>query len=172
MHNDYSLFISNTSQGTIFALIYVDDILIIGDNQQGIQHLKDILQQSFQMKDLGLASYFLGLEISRHSDGYIVSQRKYTQDLIEMAGLTDDKVFDTPLELNVKYNKNDGSPISDPTLYRAIVGILVYLAVTHPDIAYVVQLVSQFVSDPRQLHLNAVHHIIRYLRSTPMHSLS
>lgn len=170
-HNDYSLFISKTSQGTIFALIYVDDILITGDNQQGIQHLKNILQQSFQMKDLGLASYFLGLEISRHSDGYFVSQHKYTQDLIEMAALTDDKVVDTPLELNVKYSKHDGSPISDPTLYRAIVGSLVYLTVTRPDIAHAVQLVSQFVSDPRRLHLTAVHRIIRYLRSTPMHGL-
>lgn len=171
-HNDYSLFISNTSQGTVFALIYVDDILITGDNQQGIQHLKHILQKSFQMKDLGLASYFLGLEISRHSDGYFVSQRKYTQDLIEMAGLSDDKIVDTPLEMNVKYSRNDGSPISDPTLYRAIVGSLVYLTVTRPDIAHAVQLVSQFVSDPRQLHFTAVHRIIRYLRSTPMHGLS
>ncbi|KAL8130930.1 hypothetical protein AgCh_007017 [Apium graveolens] len=171
-HNDYSLFISNTSQGTVFALIYVDDILITGDNQQGIQHLKHILQQSFQMKDLVLVSYFLGLEISRHSDGYFVSQRKYTQDLIEMACLTDDKVVDTPLELNVKYSKNDGSPISDPSLYRSIVGSLVYLTVTRPDIAHAVQLVSQFVSDPRRLHLTAVHRIIRYLRSTPMHGLS
>lgn len=170
-HNDYSLFISNTSQGSVFALIYVDDILITVDNQQGIQQLKYILQQSFQMKDLGLASYFLGLEISRHSDGYFVSQHKYARGLIEMAGLSDDKVVDTPLEMNVKYSKNDGNPISDPALYRSIVGSLVYLTVTRPDIAHAVQLVSQFVSDPRRLHLTVVHRIIRYLRSTPMHGL-
>ena len=118
------------------------------------------------MKDLGSASYFLGLEISHNSHGYFLSQQKYTQDLINLVGLTDDKQVDTPLEVNVKYSKNDGEPITDPTLYRRVVGSLVYLTVTRPDIAHAVQLVSQFVSDPRRLHLTALHRIIRYLRST------
>ena len=115
------------------------------------------------MKDLGLARYFLGLEISRHPHGYFISQQKYTKDLISLVGLTDDKVVDTPLEINVKYGREDGAALLDPTMYRKIVGSLVYLTVTRPDIAYAVQLMSQFVSDPCQLHLSAVHRIIRYL---------
>uniref|UniRef100_A0A2N9IEV6 GS catalytic domain-containing protein n=1 Tax=Fagus sylvatica TaxID=28930 RepID=A0A2N9IEV6_FAGSY len=138
--NDYSLFISSTPQGNVFILVYVDDILITGDDSQSIINLKNVLQHSFQMKDLGSASYFLGLEISHNSHGYFLSQQKYTQDLINLVGLTDDKQVDTPLE--------------------------VYLTVTRPDIAHAVQLVSQFVSDPRRLHLTALHRIIRYLRST------
>uniref|UniRef100_A0A2N9FCY2 Integrase catalytic domain-containing protein n=1 Tax=Fagus sylvatica TaxID=28930 RepID=A0A2N9FCY2_FAGSY len=164
--NDYSLFISSTPQGNVFILVYVDDILITGDDSQSIINLKNVLQHSFQMKDLGSASYFLGLEISHNSHGYFLSQQKYTQDLINLVGLTDDKQVDTPLEVNVKYSKNDGEPITDPTLYRRVVGSLVYLTVTRPDIAHAVQLVSQFVSDPRRLHLTALHRIIRYLRST------
>uniref|UniRef100_A0A2N9J4G2 CCHC-type domain-containing protein n=1 Tax=Fagus sylvatica TaxID=28930 RepID=A0A2N9J4G2_FAGSY len=136
------------------------------DDSQSIINLKNVLQHSFQMKDLGSASYFLGLEISHNSHGYFLSQQKYTQDLINLVGLTDDKQVDTPLEVNVKYSKNDGEPITDPTLYRRVVGSLVYLTVTRPDIAHAVQLVSQFVSDPRRLHLTALHRIIRYLRST------
>uniref|UniRef100_A0A2N9GK30 Integrase catalytic domain-containing protein n=1 Tax=Fagus sylvatica TaxID=28930 RepID=A0A2N9GK30_FAGSY len=164
--NDYSLFISSTPQGNVFILVYVDDILITGDDSQSIINLKNVLQHSFQMKDLGSASYFLGLEISHNSHGYFLSQQKYTQDLINLVGLSDDKQVDTPLEVNVKYSKNDGEPITDPTLYRRVVGSLVYLTVTRPDIAHAVQLVSQFVSDPRRLHLTALHRIIRYLRST------
>jgi hypothetical protein len=164
--NDYSFFISSTPQGNVFILVYVDDILITGDDSQSIINLKNVLQHSFQMKDLGTASYFLGLEISHNSHGYFLSQQKYTQDLINLVGLSDDKQVDTPLEVNVKYSKNDGEPITDPTLYRRVVGSLVYLTVTRPDIAHAVQLVSQFVSDPRRLHLTALHRIIRYLRST------
>jgi hypothetical protein len=118
------------------------------------------------MKDLGSTSYFLGLEISRNSHGYFLSRQKYTQDLINLVGLTDDKQVDTSLEVNVKYSKNDGEPITDPTLYRRVVGSLVYLTVTCLDIAHAMQLVSQFVSDPWRLHLTTLHRIIRYLRST------
>ena len=105
--NDYSLFISSTPQGNVFILVYVDDILITGDDSQSIINLKNVFQHSFQMKDLGSASYFLGLEISRNSHEYFLNRQKYTQDLINLVGLTDDKQVDTPLEVNVKYSKND-----------------------------------------------------------------
>ncbi|XP_017699363.2 uncharacterized mitochondrial protein AtMg00810-like [Phoenix dactylifera] len=142
------------------------------DNKDGIQYLKDTLQSSFHMKDLGLASYFLGLEISKNSQGYFLSQRKYPHDLIKLAQLSDAKTVATPLQLNVNYGRDDGDPLLDPMTYRSIVGGLVYLTVTRPDIAHAVHIVSQFVSDLRCLHLTAVHHIIRYLRSTSHMGLS
>lgn len=76
------------------------------------------------------------------------------------------KVFDTPLELNTKLNKTDGLPLPDPSLYCCLVGSLIYLTMTCPDIAHAVQVVSQFGSDPRKSHLTAVHCIFRYLRGT------
>eukprot|EP00257_Ricinus_communis_P018540 XP_015577285.1 uncharacterized protein LOC107261582 [Ricinus communis] len=165
-HNDSSLFIHSSLKGKLFIIIYVDDILITGGDSSQCQHLKTLLQQSFQTKDLGPAAYFLGIEIFRSSTGYFLSQRKYTKDLISLASLTDEKVMDTPLELNVKYSRTDGEPLSDPALYCNIVGSLVYLTVTKPDIAHAVYIVSQFMSDPHILHLTDVHHIIRYVRST------
>lgn len=143
-----------------FVLIYVDDILISSDNPLGISNLKGVLQKSFQMKDLDYASYILGLEISRISLGYFLSQEKYSQDLINMVGLTDNKHVDTPLKVNVKYSKTDGE------LYCKILGSLVYLTITRSDIAHAVQCVSQFVSDPRRLHFIAFHRIFSFLRST------
>ena len=94
------------------------------------------------MKDLGTFSYFLGLKVTFSSDGYYFSQAKYASDLLSKADLTDSKTISTLLELNVKLNTTDGEPLSDATLYRQLVGNLIYLTVTRPDLVYVVHLVS------------------------------
>ena len=94
------------------------------------------------MKDLGFLSYFLGLEVSFDSDGYYLSQAKYASDLLSRPGLTNCKIVDSPLETNVKLRAIDGELLSDATLYQQLVGSLIYLIVTRPDIAYVVHLVS------------------------------
>ena len=83
---------------------------------------------------------------------YYLSQARYASDLLSKAGLTDSKTVSTLLELNVKLNPTDGEPLSDATLYRQLVGSLIYLTVTRPDLAYVVHLVSQFMSAPRSTH--------------------
>ncbi|KAK3027747.1 hypothetical protein RJ639_042487 [Escallonia herrerae] len=131
-----------------------------------IGELKQLLCQSFQMKYLGPLTYFLGLQVQHSSCGYIVNQRKYTMDLIKCANLTDQKCIDTPMEPNLKLKKDAGERLSDPIHYRQLVGRLVYLTMTRPDISYAVNTVSQFVSDLRRLHLAAVHQIIHYLRGT------
>ena len=94
------------------------------------------------MKGLGHLSYFLGLEVSSDSTGYYLFQAKYAFDLLSRAGLTDTKVVSTSLEMNACLTSLDGTPLSDVTLYRQLVGSLVYLAVTRPDIAHAVHLVS------------------------------
>ncbi|XP_019054536.1 PREDICTED: uncharacterized protein LOC109115219 [Nelumbo nucifera] len=100
------------------------------------------------MKDLGPLTYFLGLEVSRNSHDYFVNQHKYAMDLVKMANLSDSKIVDTPLEVNLKLSKDDGSSLEDPTLYRQLVDSLIYLTMTQPDISYVAHIVSQFVSSP------------------------
>ena len=88
-----------------------------------------------------------------------------------MASLEDTFVVDTPVEVNVKYRKDEGDLLDEPTLYRRLVGSLIYLTTTRPDISYVVHQVSQFMSSPRHLHLAAVLRIIRYLRGSPTRGL-
>uniref|UniRef100_A0A2N9GRX6 Reverse transcriptase Ty1/copia-type domain-containing protein n=1 Tax=Fagus sylvatica TaxID=28930 RepID=A0A2N9GRX6_FAGSY len=107
-----------------------DDMIITGDDVQGIQDLKRFLGQHFEMKDLGPFSYFLGLEVSSSSDGYYLTQAKYTSDLISRAGITDSKIVDTPIEYNNCLNTHDGEPLPDATLYRQLVGSLVYFTIT------------------------------------------
>ena len=100
------------------------------------------------MKDLGHLSYFLGLEITHSIDGLYITQAKYASDLLSRAGLTDSKTVDTSVELNAHLTPSGGKPLSNPSLYRRLVGSLVYLTVTHPDISYTVHQVSQYLSAP------------------------
>lgn len=168
---DPSLFLHNTSGGITVLLIYVDDIIISGTDATMIQHLQASLDESFHMKDLEPLTYFLGLEVHQSEKGLILDQHKYASDLIAMAGLQNSTPVDTPLEVNVKLSQDTGDPLPDPMLYRRLVGSLVYLTITRPDISYAVNLVNQFMTHPRRLHLFAVRRIIRYILGTSTRGL-
>ena len=117
-------------------------MIITGDDLTGITDLKIFLQHHFEMKDLGQLSFFLGLEVLSNSSGYYLSQAKYTSDLLARVRLTDSQIAPTPLDPNIKFVPSDGTPLSDATLYRKLVGSLVYLTVTLQNIAHVVHVVS------------------------------
>jgi hypothetical protein len=123
------------------------------------------------MKDLSPLNYFLGLEISSASYGYYLTQAKYISNLLSRANLTDSKIVDTSTELNTRLTPYDGEPLCDFTLYRHLVGSLVYLTVTRPDISYAIHQVSQFMAAPRSTHFSAVICILRYLKGTLFHGL-
>lgn len=163
---DYALFVCQTNQGIIILLLYVDDVVITGDDTIGIQNVKACLSKKFEMKDLGPLRYFLGIEVESSPHGYILSQVKYASDLIAKAGLTDNKSVDTPLEMNTKLHPNDGAPLEEATLYRQLVGSLIYPTITRLDIAHSVNVMSQFLTAPCTIHFAAVLRILRYLRRT------
>ncbi|KAL5827461.1 hypothetical protein ACOSQ3_019299 [Xanthoceras sorbifolium] len=169
--HDTALFIRRSSAGITLILLYVDDMIITGDDSAGIRSLQRFLSQHFEMKDLGTLSYFLGLEVTLSSDGYYLSQAKYASDLLSKAGITDNKTVSTPLEYNAKLTPLDGEPISDATRYRQLVGSLIYLTVTRPDISHAVGMVSKFMDAPRSVHYAAVIRILRYVKGTLYHGL-
>ena len=111
---------------------------------------KDFLSQQFEMKDLGHLSYLLGLEITHSTDDIYITQAqaKYAFKLLSRAGFTDSKIVDTLVELNAHLTPSREKPLSNPSLYRHLVGSLVYLTVTRPGISYVVHLVSQYMFAP------------------------
>ncbi|KAJ9540774.1 hypothetical protein OSB04_027280 [Centaurea solstitialis] len=168
---DSGLFTRTTDSGSILLLLYVDDMIITGDDSNGIASLKQSLSSSFEMKDLGDLHYFLGLEVLSDASGIYLCQAKYVSDLLSKAGLSDNKVASTPLEHNLHLAPNAGTPLQDPTRYRQLVGSLVYLTVTRPDIAYAVHTVSQFMAAPCSDHYAAVLRILRYLKGTMFHGL-
>ncbi|CAL5418756.1 unnamed protein product [Camellia sinensis] len=161
---DSTFFSRKTERGTILLLLYVDDMIITGDDTVGISSFKQFLSRQFEMKDLGLLSYFLGLEIFHDPSGYFLSQAKYTSDLLARAGLTDFKTASTPVDLQTRLTPLDGHLLSNATLYRQLVGSVIYLTVTCPDIAYAVHIVSQFMVAPRSPHYDALVRILRYLK--------
>ncbi|KAL0541081.1 hypothetical protein IC582_021112 [Cucumis melo] len=150
-----------------------DTALFTRHTPQGIatSDLQHYLGQHFEMKDLGSLNYFLGLEVSRRSDGYLLSQAKYASDLLARSGITDSNTASTPLDPNVHLTPYDGVPLEDVSLYRQLVGNLIYLTVTRPDIAYVVHIVSQFMVAPRTIHFTAVLRILCYVNETLGHGL-
>ena len=139
---DTTLFLRRSDHGITILLLYVDDMIITGDDMQGIQDLKHFLGRQFEMKDLGPLNYFLGLEVSSFVDGYYLTEAKYTSNLISRANITNSKIVDTPIEYNCHLNSHDGEPLSDATLCRQLVGSLIYLTVTCSDISYSVHVVS------------------------------
>ena len=170
-HYHSVLFLCHTDKGTILFFLYVDDIIITGDDLSGIQKLKDFPNQQFEMKDLGHLSYFLGLEITRCTDGLYITQAKYASELLSQAGLTDSETVDTPVLLNAHLTPSGGKPLSNPSLYRRLVSSLVYLTVTRLDISYAVHQVSQYLFAPRSTHYAVVLCILRYLKGTLFHDL-
>jgi hypothetical protein len=157
--------------GIVVLLVYVDDIVFTGSDLEASSAIQTLLHSTFHMKDLGQLTYFLGLEVHHQPHDLFLHQHKYSQELVQLAGLTNTTSVDTPMELNVKYHRDEGELLDDPTTYRKLVGSLIYLTITRPDISYAVHTVSKFMQAPRHLHLSAVRCIIRYILGTPSRGL-
>ena len=162
---DTSLFVFHQQSSLIYLLLYVDDIIVTGNNPSLLDSFTRKLHSEFATKDLGSLSYFLGLEASPTPDGLFISQLKYARDILTRAQLLDSKPVHTPMVVS-QHLTVAGSPFSNPTLYRSLVGALQYLTITRPDIAHVVNSVSQFLHAPTIDHFLAVKRILRYVKGT------
>ena len=131
-------------------------MIITREDSASIRSLQHFLSKYFEMKDLGTLSYFLGFKVTSSSNGYYLSQAKYASDLLSKAGIIDNKIVSTPLEYNAKLTPLDDEPISDATRYHQLVGSLIYLTVTHPNISHAVGMVSKFMDAPRSIHYAVV----------------
>uniref|UniRef100_A0A8R7PAF0 Reverse transcriptase Ty1/copia-type domain-containing protein n=1 Tax=Triticum urartu TaxID=4572 RepID=A0A8R7PAF0_TRIUA len=163
---DHTLFYKRNMSKLAILIVYVDDIIITGDDTKEIEYLKMRLAKEFEVKDLGQLRYFLGIEVSRSKKGIYLCQRKYVLDLLLETGLSKCRPAPTPIEQNHRLVSEAGSPV-DRERYQRLVGRLIYLPHTRPDIAFSVSVVSQFMHDPRTRHMDAVIRIIRYLKGCP-----
>lgn len=163
---DQSLFSKVRGSICIHILVYVDDFIIACNDTQALQDFKDYLHKCFRMKDLGKLKYFLGLEVARSNSGFYLSQRKYALDIIAETGLLASKPSPVPMELNHKLAQAEG-PLANVQQYRRLVGRLIYLTNTRPDLAYSVHILAQFMQKPLLPHWDAAIRVVRYLKGSP-----
>ena len=168
---DYTLFTRILKGSFIALLVYVDDVIIASDSSTEVSSFISLLNDRFKLKDLGQLKFFLGLEIARSELGISVCQRKYALEVLEDAGLLASKPVHFPMESNLQLSKDTGDPLADPTIYRRLVGRLLYLTITRPDISFAVQMLSQFMAAPRVPHLAAATRVLRYIKSSPAQGL-
>ncbi|KAK9186936.1 hypothetical protein WN944_018325 [Citrus x changshan-huyou] len=165
--SDNTLFIKKW-QGKITALIvYVDDMVVTGNGEEEREALQKYLSREFEMKDLGALKYFLGIEVSRSKGGIFLSQRKYALDLLHETGMTACQPIDTPIEEGLKFCITSDQVPVDKGRYQRLIGRLMYLSHTRPDLAYALSVVSQFMHNPEEQHMKAIMRILRYLKTNP-----
>ncbi|CAM8981982.1 unnamed protein product [Rhodiola kirilowii] len=167
---DHTLFNLCGPKGRVVILVYVDDIIITGSDKAGINATKVFLKSVFDIKDLGKLKYFLGIEVCQSKEGLFLSQRKYTLDLLCEAGKLGAKPANTPLEEGYKVSREgeiEDRPFEDFKQYRRMVGKLIYLTISRPDICFAVNQVSQHMQAPKMHHWHMVERVLRYLKGSP-----
>ncbi|XP_020207841.1 uncharacterized protein LOC109792812 [Cajanus cajan] len=164
---DYSLFTKKTPSGFTVILVYVDDLVLAGSDISEIQQIKALLHNKFSIKDLGELKYFLGFEIARSQSGINMCQRKYALDLLQDSGQLASKPCNTPMDPSVTISKESGTQLADPSSYRRLIGWLLYLTNTRPDICYAVTRLSQYMDTPTTVHQQAAYRILRYIKTAP-----
>lgn len=127
------------------VLLYVDDMIITGNDNTTIDEFKSFLHNNFQIKDLRHLKYFLKVEVARSKQGIVISQRKYTLDILEDACMIGAKPTNFQIEQHLRLTPLDGELLKDPSEYRSLVDRLTYLTITRPDITFSVHVPSQFM---------------------------
>ncbi|GKF03884.1 ribonuclease H-like domain-containing protein, partial [Tanacetum coccineum] len=169
-NSDYSLYTKSVKGVFLALIIYVDDIIITGNNISEIEKFKVYLKSKFMIKDLGKLKYFLGIEVSDTDKGICPNQRKYVLDLLFEYGMLACKPAKTLLmsKLIISNEATENDHILDNiTGYQKLMGKLIYLTNTRPDISYIVHCLSQFMHSPLKSHLKIAFKILRYLKSCP-----
>nr|CAH67708.1 H0512B01.3 [Oryza sativa] len=169
--HEHTIYRRNNGGFALLVGVYVDDLVITGPSTREIEQFKEEMKAKFQMSDLGLLSFYLGIEVKQGDDGISLNQGRYAQRIVESAGLKDCNPCATPMEERLKLSRDSTAPPVDATEYRWLVGSLRYLVHTRPDLAFAVGFVSRFMERPTEEHMVAVKRILRYVDGTMEYGL-
>jgi hypothetical protein len=155
------------SQGNILLIeVYVDDIIFGSDDDRLSQKFSKDMQNEFEMSLLGELSFFMGLQIRQSNQGIFISQTKYIREMLKRFGMEDCKPVITPMQTSCKLRKDDDSKSTDQRQYRSMIGSLLYVTASRPDVMQAVGQVARFQAAPKESHVLAVKRIFRYLKGT------
>jgi reverse transcriptase-like protein len=164
---DKTLFLLRRGKDLLVVQIYVDDIIFGGTSHDLVARFADDMSREFEMSMMGELNFFLGLQIKQHKDGIFLHQAKYTRDLLKRFEMREAKPLSTPMATTTALDADeDGEPV-DQKEFRSMIGSLLYLTATRPDIHFAVCLCARFQASPRTSHRQAVKRIMRYLCYTP-----
>lgn len=164
---DYSLFTYSSHGIFLCVLLYIVDLITIGNNLLAITQFKSHLHRCFQMKYLGPLKYFLGIEVARNASGLYLTQRKYVLYIVSKTGLSGPKPASTHIEQNHQLATDKSGFLSVPERYRCLVYCLIYLTITRPELAYSVQTLAQFMQKPCLCHWEAALQLFNISKSCP-----
>ena len=164
--SEHAIYCKGVGTERLVVGVYVDDLVITGSSAGLIAEFKEEMTQLFEMSDLGLLHYYLGIEVKQIKDGISLCQRAYAMKILEKAGMKGCNPCQTPMVTRLKLSKKSEKPTVDATKYRSLVGSLRYLVHTRPDLAFSVGYVSRFMEEPHEEHMAAVKQILRYVAGT------
>lgn len=168
---DTSLFVFSRGPTLVYFLVYVDDLLLTGNDSTFIAQFQQALASKFSLKNLGVPSHFLGIELIPTARGLFLTQHHYIRDLLHSVQMHDAKPVSTPMSTSLSLASPPDSSTCDVTAYRRLVGSLQYLSLSRPDIAFSVNKLSQSMQAPTDIHLQAAKRVLRYLKGTIDHGL-
>lgn len=165
--HEHTLFIKSRDGGKILIVcLYVDDLIFTGNDELMFAHFKKSMMLEFDMTDLGKMKYFLGIEVLQTADGIFIGQKKYVQEVLERFGMENCNSVKNPMVPGCKLVKDADGIRVDNTFFKQLVGSLMYLTATRPDIMFIVSLISRYMECPTELHLEAAKRLLRYLKGT------
>ena len=165
--SEHTLFTKEKEVGKILIVsLYVDDLIYTGNNKSICEEFKMSMMHEFDMSDLGKMSYFLGMEIIQNSKGIFMCQRKYVREVLARFGMYDSKLVGNPIVPDTRLSKDEKGTKINSTMFKQVVGSLMYLTTTRPNIMFGVSLISRYMSSPTEEHWCAAKRILRYINGT------
>ncbi|KAK2364020.1 putative mitochondrial protein [Trifolium repens] len=164
--SDKTLFVKEERGKFIIAQIYVDDIVFGGMSNTMVQHFVQQMQSEFEMSLVGELTYFLGLQIKQMEDTIFISQSKYARNIVKKFGMENATHKRTPAPTHLKLTKDEKGISVDQSLYRSMIGSLLYLTASRPDITYAVGVCARYQADPKVSHMTQVKRILKYVNGT------